>query len=375
MTTPHTTRLWPTSDEPGSRTVATATRATFAAWAEAAGRPWRGVGCPGGCRERGAAEITIRVALGAGTETWVDRLVGPCSGDVVQAGDPVIRDRHGNWTYGFAVVVDDARHGVDLVVRGRDLLDATPMQIRLAARLGRAVPPVFAHHPLIRRPDGRKLSKADGATAVRDLRQSGRRPEDVIGEAAAAVGLMHAPDRSRPRRSRASSARPSDTSGRRAVLDLPGVVEDVPGDPPCGVPRRPLAARDRRPVRRLAEDRHHGRAEVVDRRTVRRVDPRPLDAHDLRVGLFRLDHMGEDLVPVAAATARTLAELGRGPGDDVVEGRPGSAHDPDLSTRLGGVRGASVTGHDLAGTPKSVPAPPSARSTRSRSGAEAWSGA
>jgi glutamyl-Q tRNA(Asp) synthetase len=169
------------------------TRATFAAWTEAAGRPWRGVGCPGGCRERGAAEITIRAALGAGTETWMDRLVGPCSGDAVPAGDPVIRDRHGNWTYGFAVVVDDARHGVDLVVRGRDLLDATPMQIRLATRLGRAVPPVFAHHPLIRRPDGRKLSKVDGATAVRDLRQSGRRPEDVIGEAAAAVGLLHAP--------------------------------------------------------------------------------------------------------------------------------------------------------------------------------------
>ena len=53
------------------------------------------------------------------------------------AGDLSIRDRHGNWTYGFAVVVDDLRQGVDLVVRGRDLLDATPDQIRLGALLGR----------------------------------------------------------------------------------------------------------------------------------------------------------------------------------------------------------------------------------------------
>ena len=48
------------------------------------------------------------------------------------AGDLPIRDRHGNWTYGFCVVVDDLRQGIDLVIRGEDLLDATAAQIRLA---------------------------------------------------------------------------------------------------------------------------------------------------------------------------------------------------------------------------------------------------
>ena len=123
----------------------------------------------------------------------MDALVGPGAGEVAETGDLVVRDRHGNWTYGFAVVVDDLRQDIDLVIRGRDLLESTPSQIRLARRLGRDEPPSFAHHRLIRRPDGRKLSKADGATAIRDRRAEGSRPEDVIGDAAAAVGLLDAP--------------------------------------------------------------------------------------------------------------------------------------------------------------------------------------
>ncbi len=49
-------------------------------------------------------------------------------------------------------------------------------------------PPGFAHHPLILRPDGSKLSKADGATSLRELRAAGRAAEDLIREAAVAVG-------------------------------------------------------------------------------------------------------------------------------------------------------------------------------------------
>ena len=163
-------------------------RTTFAAWAATHGRPWSGPGCPGGCRERAVDGPTLRVALGGGGEPWMDELVGPCRDDVAPTGDLPIRDRHGNWTYGFCVVVDDLRHGVDLVVRGRDLLHATPSQIRLARLLGRDTPPAFAHHPLIRRPDGRKLSKSAGDTAVRELRDAGRSAAEVIELAASATG-------------------------------------------------------------------------------------------------------------------------------------------------------------------------------------------
>jgi glutamyl/glutaminyl-tRNA synthetase len=48
----------------------------------------------------------------------------------------------------------------------------------------------FAHHPLIRKPGGEKLSKSAADTGVRELRQSGLTPGEVIGRAAAAVGLI-----------------------------------------------------------------------------------------------------------------------------------------------------------------------------------------
>jgi glutamyl/glutaminyl-tRNA synthetase len=130
-----------------------------------------------------------RVSLGEGDEAWDDVVLGPRPGPVAGAGDMPIRDRHGNWTYGFCVVVDDLRHRIDLVIRGQDLLDATPAQIRLGRLLGRAAPPRFIHHPLIRRADGRKLSKADGATSVRQLLDTDVSAAELRARAAAAIGL------------------------------------------------------------------------------------------------------------------------------------------------------------------------------------------
>ena len=164
------------------------TRSTFAAWANDNGRAWSGPGCPGDCRARGVSGPVLRVALGDGGEGWSDLLAGPCRAALASSGDLAIRDRHGNWTYGFCVVVDDARQGVDLVVRGRDLLEATAGQIRLARVLGRATPPAFAHHPLITRPDGSKLSKSSGDTGVRELRAAGHSAAEVIEMAATATG-------------------------------------------------------------------------------------------------------------------------------------------------------------------------------------------
>jgi len=174
------------------------TRSTFAAWRDRAGRPWSGPGCPGDCRSRrleSGGDHTLRAALGGGDETWADVLAGARSGAVARDGDLPIRDRHRNWTYAFCVVVDDLRQGVDLVVRGEDLLEATPAQIRLGRLLGREAPPRFAHHRLVLRPDGSKLSKADGDTAVGELLDAGHAPAALLGAAAARVGLL---DRARP---------------------------------------------------------------------------------------------------------------------------------------------------------------------------------
>jgi len=172
------------------------TRSTFAAWAREYGRPFSGIGCPGGCRERAIAEVPgigMRVVLGDGEEAWDDVRLGPQRDAPARDGDLLARDRHGNWTYPFCVVVDDQRQGIDLVVRGEDLLDATARQIRLARLLGRGGLPAFYHHPLIRKPGGAKLSKSDDDSGVRDLRARGWSPAAVLGEAAAAVGLLDRP--------------------------------------------------------------------------------------------------------------------------------------------------------------------------------------
>jgi glutamyl/glutaminyl-tRNA synthetase len=176
-------------------------RSTFAGWAAAhGGRRWSGPGCPGGCAGRALPEEApgagLRVALGEDEEGWTDLLVGPRSGPPAAEGDLLVRDRAGNWTYAFCVVVDDLAHRIDLVIRGVDLLDATPAQLRLARLLtGDPHPARFLHHPLVRRPDGTKLSKADGATAVRELLDAGADPAALLAGACRAAGLPDVPGR------------------------------------------------------------------------------------------------------------------------------------------------------------------------------------
>jgi len=127
-----------------------------------------------------------RVVMEPGVERFVDLALGAQSqAPAEQCGDFLIRDRLGNWTYQFAVVVDDMDQGVNLVVRGEDLLASTGRQIRLARMLGRTAPPAFLHHALIRKPGGAKLSKSDGDTGVRELRAAGISAADVIALATA----------------------------------------------------------------------------------------------------------------------------------------------------------------------------------------------
>jgi glutamyl/glutaminyl-tRNA synthetase len=133
------------------------------------------------------------VAVGGGAERWIDLRLGALEGDAAVGGDPLVRDRLGNWTYAICVVVDDMRHGVDVVIRGEDLLDVTPLQLRLAALLGRPSPARFLHHPLVRDAAGRKLSKAEGATSIRSMLDAGRSPAELLGQAAHLGGLRPDP--------------------------------------------------------------------------------------------------------------------------------------------------------------------------------------
>lgn len=104
-------------------------------------------------------------------------------------------DRLGNWTYQFAVVVDDLHDGVNWVIRGDDLLASTGRQLLLARLLQRQTPLHFFHHPLIVNEAGTKLSKRDAAAPIGELRQQGLASQEIIGLAAHRVGLAAKPTR------------------------------------------------------------------------------------------------------------------------------------------------------------------------------------
>lgn len=142
---------------------------------------------PGTCASKGLAETpgrAVRVRLPRVEQSFHDMLLGvqrQVPSD--QCGDLLVRDRHGNWTYQFAVTVDDFDQGVDLVIRGLDLLQSTGRQIQLARILGRSQPPRFMHHPLVMSTPDQKLSKSHGAAGIQELRARGLTPTDVIAKA------------------------------------------------------------------------------------------------------------------------------------------------------------------------------------------------
>jgi glutamyl/glutaminyl-tRNA synthetase len=147
----------------------------------------------GTCRDRALAEgpgVGLRVRLEPTLERFVDLRHGPqAQQPSEQCGDLLVRDRDGNWTYQFAATVDDYVQGVTLVVRGDDLLASTGRQIQLARLLGRAEPPAFLHHPLIMKSPLQKLSKSDGDTGIRELRERGLTPAQVIERALSLAGV------------------------------------------------------------------------------------------------------------------------------------------------------------------------------------------
>jgi glutamyl-tRNA synthetase/glutamyl-Q tRNA(Asp) synthetase len=149
---------------------------------------------PGTCRDAVLSPDEYpqrRVKLGPERERFFDLLRGPQEQvPAEQCGDVLVRDRLGQWTYQFAVTVDDLDQQIDLVIRGEDLLSSTGRQRALARLLGRRRPLHFMHHPLVRHPDGAKLSKSAGDTGVRELRAAGAAAADVIGRAAQAAGLQ-----------------------------------------------------------------------------------------------------------------------------------------------------------------------------------------
>ena len=122
-----------------------------------------------------------------------DRLQGPFSENLLHAcGDFVLRRSDGLFSYQLAVVVDDAESGVTEVVRGRDILSATPRQIYLARLLG--YPPLhYVHIPLLMDPGGRRLSKHEHDMSLDGFRERYSR-EEILGILGCAARLLDRPE-------------------------------------------------------------------------------------------------------------------------------------------------------------------------------------
>ncbi len=94
--------------------------------------------------------------------------------------DFVIRRREGIIAYQVASLADDIDYGINLIVRGNDLLDSTAAQLYIAQLTGNTTfgQTAFYHHPLITAPNGVKLSKSAGSISLKAWRYSGKSSTD-----------------------------------------------------------------------------------------------------------------------------------------------------------------------------------------------------
>ncbi len=116
----------------------------------------------------------------SGTISFVDGIKGEVSFQAEDILDDFIIARaDGTPTYNFVVAIDDALMGMTDVIRGDDHLSNTPKQIVVYKALGFEIPK-FYHVPMILNPNGKKLSKRDGAMDVMEYQKMGYLPEALL---------------------------------------------------------------------------------------------------------------------------------------------------------------------------------------------------
>jgi len=120
-------------------------------------------------------EGAIRFRIPASEIAWDDAVHGRITFRGDDLKDFVILRSDRTPIYNFAVVVDDHDMAITHVLRGDDHISNTPKQIALYQALGWNLP-IFGHVPMINGPDGKKLSKRHGATAIGDYQHLGILP-------------------------------------------------------------------------------------------------------------------------------------------------------------------------------------------------------
>ncbi len=154
--------------------------------------------CRDQTRDLDAPDVTWRLRVPERCPVKVRSLFGA---DVVTdlfelMPDPVLRQRTVDGVarpaYQLASLADDVDHGTTFIVRGEDLWPSTVCQVHLAGLL--SLPDFqhvrFVHHPLLLDDDGNKLSKSEGALALRAMRERGTDPAELRSMADAVLARI-----------------------------------------------------------------------------------------------------------------------------------------------------------------------------------------
>jgi glutamyl/glutaminyl-tRNA synthetase len=132
-----------------------------------------------------------RVCIPDGTVvTFEDQLLGTCTVALaLEMPDFVVRRKDGIPAYQIASIVDDLAMGVNLIVRGEDLMLSTAAQLFLAQHTGATAfkQAAFVHHPLISA-DGSKLSKSHDSLSLTEMRKAGLTPKQLWEKLAQLLG-------------------------------------------------------------------------------------------------------------------------------------------------------------------------------------------
>jgi len=151
---------------------------------------------PGTCRDLGIPLETpgcsLRLRLPYTPVFFHDLRHGPLvQFPANQCGDFVLRDRAGHYTYQFTVTIDDLDQGINLIIRGDDLLPSVGRQLLLRRLLGDQTPVWTYHHPLIFDPcTGQKLAKRLQSESWESYRRCGMNADELRGECLFRLGLI-----------------------------------------------------------------------------------------------------------------------------------------------------------------------------------------
>ncbi len=133
--------------------------------------------------------VGVRLRVEPGSHSIQDGLFGDVQFEPAEeCGDFVLLRRDGQIAYQLAVCVDDARQGINQVVRGDDLLPSAARQELVHHALG-SKPPAWTHLPLVEGPGGDRLAKRDGGSTLEELRQAGLDPRELVAWCARSLGI------------------------------------------------------------------------------------------------------------------------------------------------------------------------------------------